>query len=95
MWKAVEQRVAEYIGGKRVPVTGRTRGDAPDIEHNWLCPEVKYKQKLPNWIHDAMDQAVKSARPRQLPCVFLCEKGKSVGDYYMVVRAKDAKDWWL
>lgn len=94
-WKACERRIAKFIGGQRVPVSGRQRGDAPDIEHNWLCPEVKYKQKFPNWLHDAMDQAVKSARPRQLPCVWLAEKRKPVNEYYVVFRAKDVKSWWL
>ena len=95
VWKAVERRIAKFIGGVRVPVSGRQRGDAPDIEHNWLSIEVKYRKKLPEWLHDAMDQAVKSARLRQLPCVFLAERGKRVEDYYMIVRLGDAKEWWL
>lgn len=94
-WKAIETKIAKFIGGKRVPVTGRQRGDAPDIEHNWLGVECKFRSSLPNWIHDAMDQAVKSSRPRQLPCVILAEKGSRTEDYYFIVRLGDAKDWWL
>ncbi len=32
-WKATERRVATVLGGKRVPVSGRGRGDAPDVGH--------------------------------------------------------------
>lgn len=61
LWKSVERRIAKYLGGERVPVTGRQRGSAPDIKHNWLSIEVKQRDKLPEWIHEAMDQAEKSA----------------------------------
>ena len=95
-WKRFERRVAAFIGGERVPVTGRQRGDAPDIRHNWLVPEVKYRGKIPDWIHDAMDQA-KAAKTRsgQMPCVILGEKGKAVGESYIMFRLEDARDHWL
>ena len=95
MWKAIERKIATFIGGKRVPVTGRQRGDAPDIEHDWLSVEVKYKKELPKWLHDAMAQAVASQRPTQMPCVILAEKGSPTPEYYFVVKLGDAKDWWL
>ena len=31
-WKAIERWWAELLDGKRVPVSGRHRGDAPDID---------------------------------------------------------------
>ena len=61
LWKAVERRIAKYLGGERVPITGRQRGSAPDIKHEWLSIEVKQRDSLPAWVHDAMDQAEKSA----------------------------------
>ena len=94
-WKSVERRVAKFIGGKRVPVSGRHRGDAPDIEHNWLSVECKYRARLPTWLHDAMNQAEASAMPRQMPCVILVERGKGTGDSYIVFRLKDAREQWL
>ena len=95
-WKACERRVAKYIGGERVPVTGRQRGDAPDIQHNWLVPEVKYRARLPCWLHDAMNQAkAAQVRPGQLPCVILCEKGKAVGRSFFICELEDARDHWL
>jgi len=94
-WKACERRIAKYIGGERVPITGRQRGDAPDIKHNWLSPEVKYRAKLPFWLHDAMNQAVAAKRGKQMPCVILCEKGQNTGNSYIIFRLEDARDHWF
>ncbi len=46
-WKRFERRVAAIVDGERVPVSGRQRGYAPDIEHNWLSIECKYRKSLP------------------------------------------------
>ena len=100
-WKRVERKIAAFIGGKRVPITGRTRGDAPDIEHELLVPEVKYRKRLPDWLHDAMDQAEKAEAATspiataKIPCVILVEHGMSIKDGYAVIRLQDVKDWWL
>lgn len=94
-WKACERRVAKYIGGERIPITGRQRGDAPDIKHAWLCPEVKYKQKFPDWMHDAMSQAKAAQRGNQMPCVIMCEKGQSIGKCWIMFELADAKEHWL
>ncbi len=40
-WKATERKIAALLGGRRVPVSGRGRGDAPDIARPWLALEVK------------------------------------------------------
>lgn len=85
-WKKNERMIAEAIGGKRVPVSGRTRGDQPDIEHNYLSIEVKLRASLPAWMHDAMDQATKSARGNQTPCVILRHKGQRAHDAFVVFR---------
>ena len=45
-WKACERNVAEHLGGKRVPVSGRARGDAPDIEHPELTIECTSRRRL-------------------------------------------------
>lgn len=95
VWKACERRVAKYIGGERVPVSGRARGDKPDIDHNFLSIEVKYRAKFPFWLHDAMAQAEASAMPRQMPCVILCEKGQETGETFICFRLRDARDHWL
>lgn len=94
-WKACERRVAKYIGGERVPITGRQRGDAPDIAHNWLSVEVKYRKALPAWLKDAMHQAKASARCSQTPIVILCEKGSDVGKSFAIFELEEVRDRWL
>ena len=49
-WKQTERKVAALLGGQRVPVSGRGRGDAPDIDHTWLAVEVKDRASLPAWL---------------------------------------------
>ena len=68
-WKAVEREIAAIVGGTRNPVSGRQRGDKADIEHDWLSLEVKHRKSLPDWLHDAIDQAVQSMKGHQLPAV--------------------------
>lgn len=53
-WKAVERQIAEYIGGKRIPVTGRHTQETPDIQHHYWAPEVKHSSHkrgdIPDWL---------------------------------------------
>ena len=93
-WKAVERAIMSRLGGKRIPVTGRIRGEAADGEHDWLSPEIKHKNKLPDWLHDAMAQAVASQRNGQLPVVVLHQQGKRHADDYVIVRLGDWCDWF-
>lgn len=88
-WKAVERKVAAILGGERVPITGRARGSAPDIAHDTLSIEVKHRKSLPGWLHDAMDQALKSMKKGQRPVVILHEKGQKYEDCYCIVRLSD------
>ncbi len=91
-WKSCERRVAELLGGERVPVSGRTRGDAPDVLHNSLSIEVKGRKKLPAWIEDAMKQAEASAKDGQLPVVALHQDGRRYADSLVVLRFEDFSD---
>lgn len=88
-WKATERTIAARLGGKRVPVSGRERGYAPDIAHETLSLEVKHRKELPAWLHDAMDQAVKSARPGQTPVAILHEHGTRHDGDLCVLRLAD------
>jgi hypothetical protein len=72
-WKRAELEIARRVGGKRVPVSGRARGDAPDVQHPRLAIEVKHRKKLPEWLLDALDQVEKSAVLDQIPVVVLHE----------------------
>lgn len=84
-WKATERRIAAEVGGRRVPVSGRVRGDQPDIEHPLLSIEVKDRASLPGWLKDALAQARAAARDGRAPVVILHEKGqRHAGDLVLV-----------
>ncbi len=91
-WKACERAIAGILGGERVPVTGRQRGSAPDVAHDWLSIECKHRKELPAWIHDAMAQAEASKRGTQLPIVILHESGQKYADSLVVLRLSDFVD---
>ncbi len=78
-----------------MPITGRQRGDAPDIKHNWLGVEVKYKQKFPDWMTDAMSQAKAASRDNQLPVVIMCPKGEDTGKCWIMCELNELRDRWL
>ena len=67
-WKASERRMAGILGGERVPVTGRERGHAPDIDGvtvagRRLSIEHKYGARLlSSRIIEALDQAEAAMR---------------------------------
>lgn len=88
-WKRTERKIAALTGGKRVPVTGRARGDAPDVAHDTLAIEVKHRAALPAWLHSAMAQAVASQRGEQLPIVILHEAGQRHAQDYVIMRLAD------
>ena len=94
-WKANERAIAKYIGGKRVPITGRQRGDAPDIAHNWLAVEVKYREAVPGWIHEGMDQAEASRRGVQCPVLIIRQKRQPVGDAMICMRLSEFRERYL
>ncbi len=56
-WKNSERRMAEALGGQRVPITGRSRGSAPDIEHPLWAIEHKAGAVLSTRLQTALDQA--------------------------------------
>lgn len=94
-WKRVERQIAAFLGGVRVPVTGRQRGDAPDIQHEWLSPEVKSYSTVPKWLLEAMTQAEAAAKDGELPVAIVHKKGQKVEDSLVVVRLSDFTAWFV
>ena len=92
-WKACERRIAELLGGQRIPVSGRTRGDCPDIEHPTLSIECKSRKKLPAWIEDAMKQAEASAKDGQLPVVVLHQDRAPYAESLILSRLDDFAEY--
>jgi len=56
-WKNTERGIARLLGGERVPVSGRQRGDVPDVKHACLSIECKHRKALLAWLYEALDQA--------------------------------------
>jgi hypothetical protein len=94
-WKRTEREVAKHIGGRRVPITGRGRGDVPDIAHTWLSPEVKCRGVVPAWLEEALVQAKAAAKQDQLPVAIIHKVGQEHADDLVVLRLKDFKDWFV
>jgi hypothetical protein len=88
-WKATERRVAEILGGERVPVNGRIRGSAPDIAHDSLSLEVKSRKSAPAWLTEAMEQAEASSRDGRFPVSVIHVQGKPYADALCVMRLED------
>lgn len=95
-WKKFERKIAEELtqlgdNAERIPVTGRTRGYAPDIKSDVFSIECKYRKSVPKWIKDAMAQAVASSDGVKTPIVFLKEKSAVIDDTFIILRLGDLK----
>jgi hypothetical protein len=91
-WKADERAIAGRLGGERVPVTGRDRGDAPDIKHPLFAVECKTRAALPALLKEAMTQAKAAVRGEQVPVVILHQRGARHDEDYVVLRLADFTD---
>ena len=88
-WKQAERRIAAILGGRRIPVSGRGRGDNPDIEHPTLSVEVKARASFPAWLEDALRQAELSATDKKTPAVVLHRDRRRYADALVVLRLSE------
>ncbi len=93
-WKRTERDIAGIIGGERVPVSGRQRGDQPDIAHPWLSIECKHRQSVPQWLQEALKQARAAVRGDQLPVAIIHRHGGRHADDLVVLRLADFTAWF-
>jgi hypothetical protein len=92
-WKACERRIAKLLGGQRIPVTGRQRGDTPDIEHAALSIEVKSRKSLPGWLLKALSQAQAASKDgKKMPVVVLHQDHAPYAHSLVVLKLKDFAD---
>jgi hypothetical protein len=92
-WKACERRIAELVGGRRIPVTGRQRGETPDIEHATLSIEVKSRKSLPAWLLKALNQAQAASKDgKKMPVVVLHQDHAPYAQSLIVLKLKDFAD---
>lgn len=93
-WKRSERETAGLIGGERVPITGRQRGDAPDVWHDWLSVECKHRKGVPKWLRTAVSQALAAVRGEQLAVSIIHQHGSRHGDDLVVMRLSDFQAWF-
>jgi hypothetical protein len=92
-WKAVERAIAAKVGGERV--SARSLGQAcPDVATAWADIECKHRKRLPQWLKDAMTQAVTNARPGKLPLVVLHERYPRHDDDLVMLRLADFLEYF-
>lgn len=80
------------LGGVRVPVTGRQRGDMPDIAHPLFGLEVKHTSQLPVFVEKAMRQAEAACRGQQIPVAVIHGAGDDLDRALVVLRLGDFAD---
>jgi hypothetical protein len=97
-WKKSERRMAARMGGERVPVSGRQRGDQPDIAGATIAAiplsiEHKYGRRiLSARLHEALDQADAARRsPEDMAVVTVEEVRDGKMNRHLVI--VDAEDW--
>ncbi len=88
-WKRTERAIAQRLGGRRVPVSGRARGATPDVAHARWSVEVKQRQTLPAWLETALEQAQAAARNGQVPIVVLHAAGQAHARDVVLLRLAD------
>jgi len=93
-WKRTERSIAGIIGGERVPVSGRQRGDQPDVRHDWLSVEVKHRQSIPAWLTTALMQARAAVRGDQLPVAIIHRHGGRHSEDIVCLRLADFTAWF-
>ena len=90
-WKAIERQWAERLDGKRVPITGRTRGDAPDVAHERWSIEVKAGRVMSMRLQEAVEQADASCKEGQTPivCITQTEGRGKPNENFVLMRFDD------
>ena len=89
-WKTAERRIAAIIGGRRIPVSGRGKGDNPDVEQPpALSGEVRARASFPAWLKTALKQAELSATDRKTPAVVLHPDRRPYWDAPVILRLSE------
>mgnify|MGYP001080588606 FL=1 len=65
-----------------------------DVDGEWLCAEVKERQTPVKWLLGVVEQAVRLAKPGQLPVGVIHFLKQNHDDDLVVMRLKDFADWF-
>ena len=90
-YKAHEERTAAAVSGERVSAPWRK---GPDVVSDWIVAECKSREKLPQWIVNAVRQAADAAGEYQLPVAVLHQKYQRSKDDLVVMRLEDFLAWF-
>lgn len=93
-WKAIERKVAEVLGGQRIPASGNgaIKGD---VRHDRYLVEVKYGKQVPlrigKWykeaVKDALTEAVNRGDPAALVPLLVVQRPRE--DPLVIMRLSD------
>jgi len=84
-----ESAIAKYLGMERIGGSGKR-----DVDGEWLCAEIKERQTPVQWLLGMVQQAVRLAKPGQLPVGVIHFLGEYHDDDLVVMRLKDFADWF-
>lgn len=92
-WKAWERKWGEWLGGVRVPITGRGRGSAPDVQHPLWAIEVKAGAVMSPRLQLGMKQAIAAVRGSQTPLLCISQRlSNGRYEHYVMLRLQDWQD---
>lgn len=84
-----EAAIAKYLGMERIGGSGKR-----DVDGEWLCAEIKERQEKTQWLLGMVQQAVRLAKPGQLPIGVIHFLKQNHDDDLVVMRLKDFRDYF-
>lgn len=87
-WKAYERRVAQDLGGRRIPVTGIDRHGA-DVETPLFFCQIKLRRSLPAWLFDWLGGICSTTPEGKVGILILRKPRQEDNDALVVVRYRD------
>ena len=91
-WKKVDLEVCKRFGGQR---TGPVGKDGPDcVGTAPFAVQVKHRA-VPQWLLDAMMQAILDSPITWLPTLVLHPKGHSIDDSLVIMKLSDFEEYYL
>ena len=92
-WKKFERRLAERVGGKRIPVTGER--DGADVIAGPFCYQAKLRRGLPSYLRRWLSGIVAAGERSggATGVVIWKQPGEKVDDAVVVLRLADWEQW--
>ena len=88
-WKAFERRVAERVGGRRIPVTGER--DGADVVSEKFVYQAKLRRGLPSYLREWLRGIVSAGERKNSIGIVIWKSPRALDDDAVVVLR--LKDW--